>query len=335
MDPVIMPQIGQDITIGRIVRWHKKELDPVKPGEVILTVESEKASFDVEAERSGVLLKILHREGEEVEVFAPVGYVGEPGEALPAQTGSGEAAARRARAGGPPAAGAVDRVIPFTSVRKIIAERLSLSSRTIPHFYLFQEIDMGAALAKREELNRSESVHVSVTALVAHAAVQALSRVPELNAHVDSERILRKAHVHLGIAVASERGLVVPIVASAGGKGLLELAAEIKEKTAAARRGQLELTERGTFTVTSLGMFGVPAFLPLINPPECAILAAGAVEERVVARNGGIAVRPVMTVTLGCDHRAVDGDKAARFLRELKERLESEPGGDASGEGNA
>jgi pyruvate dehydrogenase E2 component (dihydrolipoamide acetyltransferase) len=430
MDPVIMPQIGQDITIGKIVRWHKREAQTVTPGEVILTVESEKASFDVEADRAGVLLKILYQEGEEAEVLSPVAYIGEPGEAVPEgaparklgeAAKSGEATAARASSGrvsapereatevprraggkpyaspsarrvaaergiplegirgtgpggrivkqdvlralgaanatarasqaateqsavseasgapppsaaGPPPAAPVsaertiateDTVVPFTGVRKIVAERLSLSSRSIPHFYLFQDIDMGAALSFREEYNRRERVHVTVTDLVAHAAVQALRRFPKLNAHVDGERLVLKAGVHLGLAVDSEQGLVVPVVDSAERLDLGELAEELKRITAEARRGRLDPSRRGTFTVTSLGMHGVPAFLPLINPPECAILGIGAIAERVVARGGWIAVRPLMTVVLGCDHRGVDGAEAAGFLQELKRRLEN------------
>ena len=361
MDPVLMPQIGQDITVGRIVRWFKHEMDPVEAGEVIVTVESEKASFDVEAERSGVLLKILYGEGEEAEVLAPVAYIGEAKETAAGQSTPGGAAAdgrpyaspsaRRIaseqgislqgiRGSGPggrivkkdmleaAVSAGTDRVIPFTTVRKIIAERLTLSSRTIPHFYLFQDIDMQAALSLRAEINGSGDVHVSVTDLVAHAVVQVLGSVPRLNAHVESDRIVEKSQVHLGLAVDSERGLVVPVIPAANGKSLEQLARELKQKTADARSGRLQTMERGTFTITSLGMFGVPAFLPIINPPECAILSVGAIERRVVAVNDAIAVRPLMTVALGCDHRAADGAEAARFLRELKEKLEGSPSAD-------
>jgi pyruvate dehydrogenase E2 component (dihydrolipoamide acetyltransferase) len=166
-------------------------------------------------------------------------------------------------------------------------------------------------------------VHVTITDLVVYAAVQALQRFPKINAHVDGERLVLKAGIRLGLAVDSERGLVVPVVDHAERRNLGELAQELKRITAEARRGRLDPSARGTFTITSLGMHGVPAFLPLINPPECAILGVGAIEERVVARGGWIAVRPLMTVVLGCDHRGVDGAEAAGFLRELRQRLEN------------
>jgi pyruvate dehydrogenase E2 component (dihydrolipoamide acetyltransferase) len=310
MQPVLMPQIGQDITVGRIVRWHKGAMEPVRQGEVILTVESEKASFEVEAERDGVLLEILHGEGEEAEVLSPVGYIGEPGESPPGAVGAARprgaaaagspAAARPApkapagetggvgedaravprtgphRTGGEPfaspsarrvaaqrgirledipgtgprgrivkqdvlrAAAAApaehDTEIPFTGVRRVVAERLSLSSRTIPHFYLFQDIDMGAAFAFRETTNRREREHVTITALVAYAAIQALRRFPRLNAHVEEDRLVLKARIDLGVAVDSERGLVVPVIRSADSLGLGELAASLARVSSEARK---------------------------------------------------------------------------------------------------
>jgi pyruvate dehydrogenase E2 component (dihydrolipoamide acetyltransferase) len=400
---VIMPQIGQDITVGQVVRWHKRRGERVKRGEVILTVESEKASFEVEAEHDGVLLAILRQEGEEAEVLSAVGWIGEPGEAPPEVEAGGAAtpggaevcgaaapggpraddptarakagavrlearddlsareSAGSRRSGGAPcaspsarrvaaergvplegiagsgpggrivkqdvlraaAAGEGNTVIPFSGVRRIAAERLALSSRTIPHFHLFQEIDMGAALVWREEHTRGAGRHLTITALVAHAAVQALGAFPRLNAHVAEDRLTLKAGVDLGLAVDTDRGLVVPVLPSAERLSLDELGAALARLSADARRGRLDPGIAGSFTVSSLGMHGVPAFLPLINPPECAILGLGAVEDRVAVRDGRVAVRPLMTVVLGCDHRAVDGAQAAAFLGELKRRLES------------
>jgi pyruvate dehydrogenase E2 component (dihydrolipoamide acetyltransferase) len=366
MVPILMPQIGQDIKVGRVVEWHKKQGEAVRRGEVILTVESEKASFEVEAESDGVLLQVLCPENGEAEVLSPVGYIGQPGERPDAATAKVHASpsARRVareravrleglRGSGPggrivkadvlavPAAKAApaveaalaaeaapDTVIPFDRVRRIIAERLTRSSRDVPHFYLLQEVDMERALALREARDGAAArgggaVHLTVTDLVLWAVVQALPSYPRLNAHVEAERLVQKARIDLGVAASTDRGLVVPVVRDAGRLSLEALAAEAHRVVEEARRGRLDPSAAGSFTVSSLGMFGVPVFFPLINPPECAILAVGAAEPRVVARDGLMGVRRTLSLVLGCDHRAVDGAYAAGFLQRTREILES------------
>jgi pyruvate dehydrogenase E2 component (dihydrolipoamide acetyltransferase) len=379
MVPILMPQIGQDIKVGRVVEWHKKQGEAVRRGEVILTVESEKASFEVEAESDGVLLQVLCPENGEAEVLSPVGYIGQPGErrrghseqrpAAPATEAAtakvhASPSARRVareravrleglRGSGPggrivkadvlavPAAKAApaveaalaaeaapDTVIPFDRVRRIIAERLTRSSRDVPHFYLLQEVDMERALALREARDGAAArgggaVHLTVTDLVLWAVVQALPSYPRLNAHVEAERLVQKARIDLGVAASTDRGLVVPVVRDAGRLSLEALAAEAHRVVEEARRGRLDPSAAGSFTVSSLGMFGVPVFFPLINPPECAILAVGAAEPRVVARDGLMGVRRTLSLVLGCDHRAVDGAYAAGFLQRTREILES------------
>ncbi len=372
MIPVIMPQVGQDIPRGEIVEWLKAEGDRVEKGEVVLVVESEKASFEVEAEESGVLLKVLYGEGEEVDILSPVAYVGRPGETVPEPEEQKAAPVEAPQPGKPAAAAAMvrqrtegrvraspsarrlarerdvdlstvtgtgpggritkedvaaaaegpDTVVPFGKVRKRIAERLTLSARTIPHFYVSVEVDMTGAQARRRAFNEGQAAHVTVTDLVIRAAALALCKFGRLNAHAGEDRMILKEDVNVGVAVGVEDGLLVPVIPQADRRDLVELSRLSKEIAEDARRGVDNSTAEGTFTVTSLGMCGVTEFLPLINPPECGILAVGAIVKRVMPASTGFAVREMMTLTLACDHRAVDGTYAAAFLNDVKHRLE-------------
>jgi pyruvate dehydrogenase E2 component (dihydrolipoamide acetyltransferase) len=385
--PLNMPQVGQDIPAARIVEWTRREGEPVQPGDVVAVVESDKATFDVQADRSGFLLKILVNAGEEGAVFQPIAWIGEPGEQIPA--GSPEhapgrsalpdlspnqeatlpahplsdqrrfaspSARRVAREQGVDLAGvegtgpggrivkrdvlaacenvgldpsglapwtSSDEVHVFTRTRRRIAERLTLSTRSIPHFHLFHEVDMTSAQAWRRGYNEINGSHLTVTDLVLHATARALTDFPLLNAHVGPDRLVARRAVNLGVATSTEDGLLVPVIADAAGKELSEISRLSKALANAARRGKVDPGIQGTFTVTSLGSFGIPAFLPIINPPECAILAVGAVQPRLVAFDGGVTTRQMMTLTLACDHRAVDGVYAAQFLTWLKELIET------------
>jgi pyruvate dehydrogenase E2 component (dihydrolipoamide acetyltransferase) len=221
------------------------------------------------------------------------------------------------------AADGAGTVLPFGKMRKRIAERLSLSARSIPHFYLSMDVDVTDAQAWRRSFNDERSEHVTVTDLLIRAAALALREFERLNAHGEDDRLIVRKEVNVGVAVAVEDGLLVPVVPEADKKTLIELSRLSKQNAEAARRGVMRSAAVGTFTVSSLGMDGVGWFLPLINPPECAILAAGAVQHRVVPVGADVAVREIMTLTLGCDHRAVDGRYAAAFLNRVGELLRS------------
>jgi len=400
MKAIIMPQVGQDIPDAVISQWLKQESDWVEKGEVILVVESDKASFEIEAECSGVLRQVLYRQGDRVAVFKPLAYIGEVGEAPPpvsneqpgavttpvatAESGSSAVEPRRSTPAASPSARRLaqelgidlsqihgsgpgnriikrdllearaavsevrrpaepqrqplsarvpgrslaesktpeDVVITFGRVRKVIADRLSLSKRTIPHFHLFVDVDMTDALSWRSRTNAEEGNRITVTDLVVHAAAQTLRDFPRLNAHVEDERLILRKRINLGVAVAAEDGLLVPVIPDAGSLSLHEIAKLSRKNAEEARRGVVDSRLMGTFTVSSLGMHGVNRFLPIINPPECAILAVGAAEPRVMPVPGGIGVRQMMTLDLACDHRAVDGAYAAGFLTQLKAFLE-------------
>jgi pyruvate dehydrogenase E2 component (dihydrolipoamide acetyltransferase) len=213
--------------------------------------------------------------------------------------------------------------VKLTSLRRTIARRLT-EAWEAPVFQITMSADMTRALALRERL-REEGV--TVTDLLVKLAAIALLRHREVNAHFAGDELRIFPNAHIGLAVATERGLLVPVLREADRKPVTELAAERAQLVDRAREGKLvrEDLEGGTFTISNLGMFGVEQFVAVLNPPQAAILAVGAIEQRPVLEDGEFVPRPLMALTLTCDHRAVDGAKAAEFLRELKTLLE-EPG---------
>jgi pyruvate dehydrogenase E2 component (dihydrolipoamide acetyltransferase) len=401
---VSLPRLGQGMEAGTIVRWLKSEGDQVEKGEPLYELDTDKVTQEVEAEASGVLLKILAGEGEEIEVGKRIAVIGEQGEDVSAEaeaeveveedeqeegspgparedereqgreaaadeepaadvaqtsrvngrvkasplarriarernidlanlTGTGPegriVAEDVERAAATPAhatAGAAPleaEIVPLTSIRRTIARRLTKAWEA-PAFQISMSADMTRAQALRERLRDQK---VTVTDVLTKLAAIALLRHREVNAHfVDDElRIFPSAHV--GLAVATERGLVVPVIREAERKSLVELAIERGQLVERAREAKLtqEDLEGGTFTISNLGMYGVEIFTAVLNPPQAAILAVGAIEEKPVVEDGELVVRPLMAMTLTCDHRAVDGANASEFLRELKTLLE-EPG---------
>jgi len=322
-----MPQVGQDIPTARIVEWTKQEGDAVQKGEILAVVESDKATFEVQAEQSGVLLKIAVPAGEEGKVFRPIAWMGQPGEPLPADSqggapssasglapaqptmaaavsepaaperqlaspavrrvarergvdlsavkgagpggrilkedvlaavaaGKGAASNRStASATASPAGHGIiaveavaDEAIPFTRLRQRIAERLTLSKQTIPHFHLFQEVDMTEAQPWRQAFNQANGSHVTVTDLILYATSRALAEFRRLNAHVEKDRLLVRQAVNVGVATAVEDGLLVPAIPDTDKKDLLEISRLSKRNAEAARRGVVDPNVQGTAT---------------------------------------------------------------------------------------
>jgi pyruvate dehydrogenase E2 component (dihydrolipoamide acetyltransferase) len=389
---------------GTIVRWLKSEGDQVEKGEPLYELDTDKVTQEVEAEASGVLLKILAGEGEEIEVGKRIAVIGEQGEDVAAEAeaeaeveedeqeeGSpGEAReeerergreaaaeeeepaaeaqpsrvdgrvkasplARRIarersidltnltgtgpegrivaedveRAAATPAHATVGaapveaEVVPLTSIRRTIARRLTKAWEA-PAFQISMSADMTRAQALRERLREEK---VTVTDVLTKLSAIALLRHRELNAHFADDELRIFPSANIGLAVATERGLIVPVIREVERKSLVQLAVErgeLVERTRASKLTQEDL-EDGTFTISNLGMYGVEIFTAVLNPPQAAILAVGAIEEKPVVEDGELVVRPMMAMTLTCDHRAVDGSKASEFLRELKQLIE-EPG---------
>ncbi len=399
--PVLMPVVGHDIETGTLIEWKVKEGGSVKKGDIIAVVESEKASFEVEVYQGGTILKLLYKEGDEAKVFAPIAYIGEPGDLIE-EPGAGvepqEKASTRAQEGGrkgavagagrqarrstgkvvaSPAARRVareksidlsavkgsgpggrivrrdlagvargqplvsapaspamssplvtpqpgDEVVVFSKMRQGIARSLTLSKQTIPHFYLFVDVDMTHAIGWRKKFNEQHGSRITVTDIIVMATAKALAQFPKLNSHVDATKMVVKKEINIGIAVSVEDGLLVPVIPNADEKDLFQISAGVKENAEAAKRGIIKMPKPGTFTMSNLGMFGVGKFLPIINPPECAIMGVASAEKRVVyAGYNSMMIRDMMTLSLACDHRATDGTYAAQFLNKIKEIIES------------
>jgi pyruvate dehydrogenase E2 component (dihydrolipoamide acetyltransferase) len=406
---VKLPRLGQGMESGTVVRWLKQEGERVEKGEPLYELDTEKVTQEVEAEASGVLLKIAVQEGE-VPVGQTVAVIGEEGEDVPqaeeteadetpqeegsraperdaereegaeasAETseqltevreqerngrvkasplarriarergidlaqvrGTGpegrivaedveraEIAPAEAPAAAPAAPPGEVEVVPLTSIRKTIARRLTEAWQA-PVFQISMSADMSRALALREQLVElaKDGPKPTISDVLTKIAASALMRHRRLNAEFAGEEVRIHPSANVGMAVATDRGLVVPVIGGADRLSIQEIAAARAELVERARSGKLQQAdlEGGTFTISNLGMFGVEQFVAVLNPPQVAILAVGAVEEKPVVRDGEISPRPLMSLTLTCDHRAVDGADAADFLRTVRSMLE-EPG---------
>ena len=228
---------------------------------------------------------------------------------------------------GPDAAGgsaAEFEAFPFSATRRTIARRLVEAKQQIPHYYLAMDVELDAALRRRQALIDGGAGPLSVNDLILHAAVQALQAVPDCNIHVVGEEVRRFRHVNLAFAVATDRGLMTPVIPRAETLALPALAKTARELGALARKGELNhaQVEHGTFTVSNLGMFGIAGFQAVINPPQGAILAVGAVCATLLPSGAGTRVAQVLRVNLSCDHRAIDGALGATWLNRFKEFIE-------------
>ncbi|MBP9694151.1 MAG: pyruvate dehydrogenase complex dihydrolipoamide acetyltransferase [Alphaproteobacteria bacterium] len=215
---------------------------------------------------------------------------------------------------------------PNSAVRKIIAQRLTESKQTIPHFYLTVDCELDHLLAMRKEINsHSEAYKISVNDFIIKAVARALKDIPDANASWVDEAILRYKRVDVSVAVATPAGLVTPIIKSADEKSLSQVSAEMKDLATRARDNKLKPQEfqGGGFTISNLGMYGIKEFSAIINPPQSCILAIGAGEERVVVKKGQMVIANMMTCTLSVDHRSVDGAVGAQFLQAFKKYIEN------------
>ncbi|MDN4164201.1 pyruvate dehydrogenase complex dihydrolipoamide acetyltransferase [Cytophagales bacterium LB-30] len=214
--------------------------------------------------------------------------------------------------------------VAVSQMRKTIAKRLAESKFTAPHFYLTMEINMDKAMAARTSMNEIAPVKISFNDMVIKATAAALRQHPKVNTSWLGDKIRYNHHIHIGVAVAVEEGLLVPVVRFADSKSLSHIATEVKELGAKAKNKQLQPKdwEGNTFTISNLGMFGIEEFTAIVNPPDACILAVGGIKETVAVKNGQFYATNVMKVTLSCDHRVVDGAVGSAFLKTLKDYLE-------------
>jgi pyruvate dehydrogenase E2 component (dihydrolipoyllysine-residue acetyltransferase) len=443
---VVMPQMGESIAEGTIVRWIKKIGDEVDRDEPLFEISTDKVDAEIPSPAAGVLTDIRVKEGETVAVNSvvaviggasdptgvrvsteppvPQAAVGQPEAAATSRSDRGQASVKPAPERGPVAgkhptqenrAGAVAEhepgeesdaepastddlrrqkssplvrriakehdvdlrlikgtgisgrvtkqdilgfiesgatatrtvpagprqapagpvygpgesvsVVPMSVMRKKIAEHMVLSARTSPHVYAVYEVNFGRVAALRERRKadyEAAGARLTYTAIIAKVIVDALRQFPNVNASIDGDNVVYKKDINLGIAVALDNGLIVPVIRKADEKNLLGLSRAINDLAARARAKKLNPDEvqHGTFTITNPGVFGALYGLPLINQPQVGILGVGAIEKRPIVIDDAIAIRPVCNLSLGHDHRLIDGADAGRFLSFVKERLE-------------
>ncbi|MGB3587315.1 MAG: pyruvate dehydrogenase complex dihydrolipoamide acetyltransferase [Tunicatimonas sp.] len=214
--------------------------------------------------------------------------------------------------------------VKVSQMRKTIAKRLAESKFTAPHFYLTMEINMDKAVEARQSMNEISPVKISFNDLVVKAVAASLRQHPDVNVSWQGDTIRKNQHIHIGIAVAVDEGLLVPVVRFADNKSLSHIGAEVKDLAAKAKNKQLQPKdwEGSTFTISNLGMFGIEEFTAIVNPPDACILAVGGIKQTAIVKNGQLVPGNVMKVTMSCDHRAVDGAVGAAFLKTLKSLLE-------------
>ena len=234
-----------------------------------------------------------------------------------------EKAARQGAAPGRPG-----RRLALSAMRQTIARRMAQSKQTLPHFYLIGEVLMRKALQRRQELNASGEAHITVTDVLVKAAGLALKAHPRMNARFEGDSVVLNEEANVGVAVAVEDGLFVPVLKNADARTLQDISAELKALAKTAREGKLrpDQYEGGSITISNLGPFGVDSFLPIINPPEACIIGVGRAAEQPVVKDGAICVEPVMSISISADHRVVDGAEAGRFFQTFKQLLEEPEG---------
>ena len=215
--------------------------------------------------------------------------------------------------------------ISLSQMRKTIARRLVESKNTAPHFYLTMSINMDKAFEARTGINEFSPVKISINDLIIKAVATSLRQNPKVNSSWLGDKIRMNHHIHIGVAVAVEDGLIVPVIKFADNKSVVHISSEVKELAEKAKNKKLQPSEfeGNTFTISNLGMFGIDEFTAIINPPDSCILAIGAAKETVVADNGIVKISKVMKVTMSCDHRSVDGAVGSAFLQSLKSNLEN------------
>ncbi|HSB42068.1 MAG TPA: dihydrolipoamide acetyltransferase family protein [Methylomirabilota bacterium] len=415
---VIMPALELAQETGKVLRWMKAPGDPVRKGEPLLEIETDKVTVEIEAPASGILSSVTAREGDVIPVGQTIALIADPSEgegvikasplarriaeehgvdlahiktasgkiekadvlafvesrraAVPSKGGAGRlvAASPKARrlaaergidlgalrgsgpggavlavdvptgplatgplATGPLATGPLTLPSPQRGEReresvgtvwRIMAERMTASWTTAPHFYLVREVNVARLRAWRETARKQSGARVTYTDLLVKLVATTLARHPRVTVSWKDGALERHPEINIGLAVALPDGLVVPVIARADTLGLAEITARREDLVGRAQAGKLRPADiqGGVFTISNLGMYGVDAFSAIVNPPQAAILAVGRIADRVVPVNGQPAVQPTMVLTLSCDHRALDGARGAEFLGALADLIE-------------
>jgi pyruvate dehydrogenase E2 component (dihydrolipoamide acetyltransferase) len=325
----ILVQAGQTVPVGTVIgviaeAGEEIAAAPAPPPEAEKETAEAAAPPEARVKASPVARKMAEEAGLDLSRITGTG----PGGRVLERDVQAAIAARPAAAPpGIPAGPPPGATVPLSRMRQTIARRMAESKAKAPHFYVTVEINMDEAMKMREQLNHlaPEAERISVNDLIVAAAARTLARFPALNASYREGGLEMHSQVNIGIAVALEDGLIPPVLRGADKKTLKTIAAESRAMTERARANKLRSDDLGggTFTVSNLGMFDVDEFIAIINPPEAAILAAGAVAPRPVAAGGEVRIASIMKATLSVDHRVADGAQAGRFMQEFKKLLEN------------
>ncbi|PYR81846.1 MAG: dihydrolipoamide acetyltransferase [Acidobacteria bacterium] len=382
---VVMPALEMAQETGKLISWLKREGEPVRKGEMLLEVETDKAVVEIEAAADGILAGVTAKPGDVVHVGHTIAWLVQPGEAPPAAAAPAAATARAvtapaaissapaARASGAPRISPKARRLaqetgldinslkgsgpggeiladdilaaaresesgdgatqPLESGRhptltptigRLMAERTTQSWTTVPHFFVTRDVDAGALNDARER-ERSRNAKVTHTDLLVALVARTLGKHPRLNASWERGEVVTHPDVNVALAIGVENAVVTAVIPRADRAAIGDIATRRRELTERAQAGRLQPADitGATFTISNLGMFDVDAFTAIIVPPQAAILAVGAIADRVVAVNGQPAVRPMLSMTLSCDHRVASGVQAAEFMRDLANAIRS------------
>ncbi|MDP2695186.1 MAG: 2-oxoglutarate dehydrogenase complex dihydrolipoyllysine-residue succinyltransferase [Gallionella sp.] len=372
---VKVPQLSESVSEATLLTWHKHEGEAVSEGENLIDIETDKVVLELPASKSGVLIKIIKRDGEKVtsnELIAQIdteaaAQITAPPAAVPSavppslrklareheidagslpgsgrggrvtkddvlnamqQVSSGATGGQDARAPIVPTGNRPEQRVAMTRIRQRIAERLLQSQQNAAILTTFNEVNMQPVIDLRNKykdaFEKKHGVKLGFSSFFVKAAVLALQKFPVVNASVDGTDIIYHGYYDIGVAIGSERGLVVPIIRDADKLSFADIEKQIADFAARAQSGKLAMEELtgGTFSITNGGVFGSMLSTPIINPPQSAILGIHATKDRPVAENGQVVIRPMNYLALSYDHRIIDGREAVQFLVTIKEALE-------------
>jgi len=356
MADIKIPALGESVTGGQIAKWHFKTGDFVKTGDILLTLETDKVAAEVTAEASGTLT-IVKQPGDDVVIGDVVGQIAEgaapaaPVEA-PKPAAPAPAAAPAPKAEEKPANITEFKVVPkpepapepaakpapspegritrkkMSPLRKKIADQLVTAQKTAAILTTFNECDMSNVMALRSKLQDAfvakNGVKLGFMSFFIKAVVEALKAVPQINVRVEGDEIVHQHYYDIGVAVGTERGLIVPVLRDADQKSFAELEQDILGYAKKAKDGKIQVSDLtgGVFTISNGGVYGSLLSTPIINPPQSAILGMHNVVDRPVAIDGKVEIRPIMYVALSYDHRIIDGKESVSFLFRVKELIE-------------
>ena len=342
---LVVPSVGESITEVEIGDWLKKQGEAVDQDEPVVVIETEKVTVELPAPASGTISSMLKKKGDKASVGDVIGYIetnGSRATPAPARTADAPRPAEIPRPAEPEPRGVTplpsvppvrqsgrdEQIVPMTPIRRRIAQRLVEAQKSAALLTTFNQIDMSAVITLRKQhqnaFQAKYRIKLGFMSFFVKASIEALKLIPQVNAEIRGNDIVYRNYYDIGIAVGGGKGLVVPVLRSAERMSFAEVERAIADFAQRAGANQLRVDELqgGTFTISNGGIYGSMLSTPIVNPPQSGVLGLHAIEDRPVARDGAVVVRPMMYVALTYDHRIVDGREAVTFLTRIKEVIE-------------